>query len=331
MIQKVKARKWQLLILLICIVVCAFLLQESYPTLMLCYIGIYTIAVSGLDILFGYTGQISFGHAGFFAIGAYTSALLSLELGVPAILTILIGSIVAAGFGIIIAFPASKLVKHFLSVFTIAFGQMVYMFVKATNSLTGGSGGIRDIPCISLFGFQFDSYERNFFLILIIAVVVMLIKKRLIASRTGRAFISIRENTPAANGLGVNVRRYKILAFALSALFTGLAGGLYAHLIGYISPDTFTSTQSTLFRTMLLFGGLGTLFGPVVGSAILLVIRELMQSLINYQTLVYAIFILLVLFLLPTGVNGGVIRLKNWLARKLKGGRTNAATGTNHN
>ena len=280
------------------------MLRERYLALVLCFTCVNIIAVAGLDLLFGYTGQVSFGHAGFYAIGAYTSALLSIRLGWTPALTILIGGLASALFGVIVAFPASKLVKHFLSLLTIAFGQMVYIFVAVTVPLTNGTSGLGGIPHVSAFGYTFASNQSNFFLLLAIVILVLIGKNRLVDSRTGRALVAIRENPHAANGMGINVRYYKILAFAVSAFLTGIAGALYAHLVCFISPDTFTAAQSTLFMTMLLFGGIGSIAGPAIGSAILVATTELMQSFVRYQMLIYAVFILIVLFYLPNGVVG---------------------------
>lgn len=277
---------------------------ETYIALMFCRFCIYTIAVSGLDILFGYTGQISFGHAAFFAIGAYTSAYFAINLGWSPILTILIGAVFSMVIGAVIAIPASKLVKHFLSLLTIAFGQLVYTFANSTRSITGGASGLKDIPNISIFGFAFDSYAKNFVLIFLITVVLILVKSNIVHSRVGRTFMAIRENTQAAYSSGINVRLYKILAFVISACYAGIAGGLYAHLINFISPDTFSSTTSTLFMTILLFGGMASLAGPVIGSITLLCLKEVLQSFSTYQMLVYAVLILIVLFLLPDGISG---------------------------
>jgi ABC-type branched-chain amino acid transport system, permease component len=321
MFQKLKEKKGTAIVLLITAAICAYMLKERYLALVLCFICIYTIAVTGLDVLFGYTGQVSFGHAAFYAIGAYSSTLLAMNKGIPVWLTVILGSIISMVFGIIIAFPAAKLVKHFLSLLTIAFGQMVFMFVSVTNSLTNGYSGILSIPHISLFGYTFRTNQSNFFLLLVVVILVLISKNRIINSRVGRAFIAIRENPHAANGMGINVRYYKIMAFAISAFLTGLAGALYAHLVGFISPDTFMGTTSNLFMTMLLFGGISSLAGPVVGSAILVLVTELMQSLVSYQMLVYAFFILAVLFYLPNGVVGIVdsinMRIRNRFGKKV--------------
>lgn len=305
--------------------VCFLAARDTYVGLILAFIAIYAIATTGLDILFGYSGQISFGHAAFFAIGAYTSAILSTRLGVTPLVTILAGTVLATIFGFLLAFPASKLVKHFLSLLTIAFGQMVYMFVNSTTSLTGGAGGIAEIPKINLFGLKLTTNASVFLFSAVILAVILLGKKQLIQSRTGRALIAIKENVHAAQGLGINVRNYKILAFAVSAFLTGLSGGMYAHLVGFISPETFNATQSTLFMTMLLFGGISTSAGPVVGAGVLIVIKEVFKAFSKYQILIYGIFILIVLFFFPNGVAGlfGSIKKKILKAR----GKNHASVG----
>ncbi len=319
MLNKIKTNKVASIAILLVAAVVAVMLRERYLALILCFICINSIAVTGLDILFGYTGQVSFGHAGFYAIGAYTSTLLAKNFGLNPLFTIIIGMIVSMIFGIIVAFPAAKLVKHFLSLLTIAFGQMVFMFVSVTDKLTNGYSGILNIPDVSIFGYPIKSNQAYFFFLLIITGLVLLFKRNLINSRVGRAFIAIRENPHAANGIGINVRFYKIVAFAASAMLTGLAGALYAHLVGFISPDTFMATQSNLFMTMLLFGGIATFLGPVIGSAILVVVTELMQSLVSYQMLMYALFILAVLFYLPNGVVGIAKWAKEMLTTKRQG------------
>lgn len=310
MIETIKKHKITAVFVLLGTIACYFMLKERYLALLLCTICIYVMAVTGLDILFGYTGQVSFGHAGFFAIGAYTSTLLSMRAAIPAALTVVIGALMSMAFGVIIAFPASKLVKHFLSLLTIAFGNMVYIFISVTDSLTNGYSGIVGIPDIALFGYVFKSNRSYFFLLSAVCTVIIFLKRNLINSRIGRAFIAVRENPHAAAGMGINVRNYKVLAFAISAFLAGLAGAFYAHLIGFISPDTFMSTQSSLFMTMLLFGGIATIAGPVVGSVILLLVTELMQSYVRAQMLIYAVFILVVLFFLPNGVVGLYAKLR---------------------
>lgn len=304
MLEKIKKNRMALIGILILACIAAYMLQERYLAMILDYICIYTIAVTGLDLLFGYTGQVSFGQAGFYAIGAYGSTLLSMNLGIPPILSIVLGAVLAMIFGVIVAFPASRLVKHFLSLLTIAFGQMVYTFIVGAAWLTKGPSGIVNVPKVSIFGLTLKGYQMYFWLVLVAVILVLIAKRNIIDSRIGRAFIAIRENPHAAAGMGINVAKYKIMAFAISAFLAGLSGAFYAHMVGFISPDTFTSAQSNMFMTMLLFGGIATISGSLIGAAIITVITELLQSFAAAQTLIYAGFILIVLFLLPNGVVG---------------------------
>ena len=305
--------------LLIVAGVVAYMLQQRYLAMILDYICIYTIAVTGLDLLFGYTGQVSFGQAGFYAIGAYGSTLLSMRVGVTPILSIFLGAIVALIFGLIIAFPASKLVKHFLSLLTIAFGQMVYTFIVGASWLTQGPSGITKIPKVNLFGLEIGGsrgYQQYFWLVAILLVLVLIVKHNIIKSRIGRAFIAVRENPHAAAGMGINVAKYKIMAFGISAFLAGLAGALYAHMVGFISPDTFMATQSNMFMTMLLFGGIGTMVGPLIGATVITVMQQVLQSFASAQTLIYALFILVVLFFLPNGTVGLYDKLRKSFANR---------------
>lgn len=313
-----KTHKWTILASVLVIGACILIAQETYPALILAYIMIYGIGTTGLDVLFGYSGQISMGHAGLFAVGSYTSALLTVRCGVTPVLGLLAGSVLATLAGLLIAIPASKLVKHFLSLMTIAFGQIIYMFVNACQPLTNGATGISGIPYISIFGFQLNTYYRCFFAYMILLILVLIVKDHIIRSRVGRALIAIRENTVAAEGIGINIRAYKAMAFGISAFMMGLAGGLYAHLVTYISPETYNSTQSTLFMTMVLFGGIGTTFGPVIGSAILMFVREVFQFLQIYQVLIYGVFILIVLFFFPNGMVGLYIDVKKRILKIMR-------------
>ena len=288
---------------------------QQYLLTLLNFVCMYMISVSGLDILFGYSGQISLGHAAFYAAGAYTSALLTTKLGVPVWIAIAAACLVSLILGIIVALPASKLIHHFLALLTISVGQLVYI-VLSRAEFTNAMTGIRSIPKISIFGFQLKSkYAFLIFMILMVALF-LLIKQRIVYSRVGRAFQAIRENPVAANGIGINVQKYKIMAFALSAVFTGFAGAMYAHFVGFISPETFTSSQSVMFLTMLLFGGMGTFSGPLIGATIVTFLNESLQVLGSYRMMVYGAFILAVLLFLPHGISGIIDILRQRLTRR---------------
>lgn len=290
--------------------------QNKYIYVLLCYIGIYSIVTSGVDVLFGYTGQISFGHAGFFCIGAYGSVLLSHEkwgiarLGLtplPPAVSIIVIALFAALVGALLAMPASKLVFHFLSLLTIAFNQIMYLIVLNFSGLTNGAIGITKVPPVKLGPLDFTAIKSKFsylFLVLFVLALMLILKDNIVHSKLGRSMIAIRENQTAANGCGVNIKRIKTISFAISAFYVGLAGGLLAHMMGFISPDTFVQNTSVIFITMLLFGGSGNLIGPILGALIITIVQESFQSLQDYRMLIYGVFLLIVILFQPKGVVG---------------------------
>ena len=276
----------------------------NYGVLLANFMILYIIAVSRLDILFGYSGQISMGHAAFFCIGAYGSVLLHEFTGLPVLITILIGTVLATLIGSLLAYPASKLVFHFLSLATIAFGEVVYQLVaQSPGNITGNFTG-KFTETISLYGFKLNTYTKYYFFSVVCMVIFLIIKTNLVRSRVGRAFIAIRENSHAANGMGINVRKYKVIAFATSAFYTAFAGGLYAHLVRFISPDTFTQKQSVMFLTMLLFGGSASVGGTVTGVFTVQFLNEILRSAERYQLLIYGVLLLVVILAFPGGLFG---------------------------
>lgn len=279
---------------------------NSYSILVLGFIIIYVIAVSGLDVNFGYCGQISMGHAAYYCIGAYGSVMLHHYFGIPVIITMILASILAAVLGAIVAFPASKLVFHFLSLSTIAFAEIVYTLVlNSPGKITGNAVGMFTDP-INIFGYTLRSNTAFYYFGLVVCTVFLLVKWFLVKSKIGRAWIAIRENEDAAEGMGVNVVKYKVMAFAFSAFYTGFAGAMYAHLVNYIGPDTFTMKQSVMFITMMLFGGTGSILGPIIGSMFILLMTESLRVLEQYQMLVFGVILLAVVLAFPGGILGVV-------------------------
>lgn len=298
---------------------------SSFFLLVLCFILIYIVGVSGLDIVFGYCGQISLGHAAFYAIGAYGSVLLHKSTGMPVFFTMIIASAIGAVVGAIVAFSCSKLVFVFLSLATQAVGEIVYILIShSPNNITGNYVGMYTDP-VSFFGLELDSEFKFFYFGLACVLIFLAAKQFLINSKTGRAFTAIRENVHAADGMGINVRVYKVKAFATSAFYTAFAGAMFAHLVGYVSPDSFLYKQSVMFLTMLLFGGSGSLWGPVLGAGAVLLVNESLRGLQDYQMLVYGIMMLLVIIVMPGGIFGlGRNVLAKFKNKKLKGSETNA-------
>jgi branched-chain amino acid transport system permease protein len=278
---------------------------NAYLMLILCLSGIFIIASIGLDLLFGYSGQISIGQAAFYAVGAYTSAILTTKVGVNVWVGMLAGCVLATIFAALVAIPICKLVHMFLALVTIGIGELTHQAIINLPDLTGSFTGVRGIPMPRIGGYVFN-VSSYYYIVLAIVVLSLLVKQRIVDSRIGRAFIAIRENTDAANAMGINVTYYKVVAFACSAAFTGIAGALYAHYIGFISPESFTLDQSVLFLTAVLCGGMGTFVGPIIGAVVITVINEAIQVLGSYQMLVYGIFIVVAVMYVPEGLVGVV-------------------------
>ena len=301
--------------------------HDSFLLLLMCLAGISIIAVAGLNILFGYSGQISLGHAAFYCIGAYTSAILSRNHHVPVFISIFLGAALATLFAILIAIPTVKLVRHFLALVTISFGQLVFLFVANARPLTEGFSGMSFIPRPSIGGFEFNTNFLFYFIVYFFLLVFMFVKKRIIDSSTGRAFIAIREDPNAAEGMGINLTRFKVMAFAISAFYTGFAGALYAHLVTFISPETFDREQSVIFLTMLLFGGMGNMYGPIFGGIALTAITEYLHIFGGYQMLIYGMFLLFIVVFIPSGITRGINVRKLFEIRKRgKGERNNVGS-----
>lgn len=259
-------------------------LATSYALYLVCLGLIYGIVALGLNLLVGYAGQISLGQAGFLAIGAYASALLTQRLGWQFWLALPAAGLLTAGVGGLLALPAQRVSGPYLAVVTLGFGLTVPQLALFAGGLTGGSGGLRQIPpaalpiwydaTAGLYVFELSTERRFYYLALALTAALALLAARLVRSRTGRALRALRDSEPAAQAMGVSLVRYKTLAFALSAFYAGIAGSLYAHLIRFISPESFTLVQSVEFLAMIVVGGLATTRGPLLGAALLLGLQE---------------------------------------------------------
>ena len=308
------------LVVILCALAVPLLFGGSeYLNMIACFITIYIICASGMDILFGYSGQISMGHAAYYAIGSYGTGILVNYLHIPFLLAIFLASLAAALIGAALAFPTSKLKFHFLSLATIAFGEVVYQITcHSPNRITGDFNGFFTSK-MDLFGLKLDTNAKFYYFGCACVFLFLLAKQMIINSRTGRAFIAIRENTQAAEGMGINVRKYKIIAFALSGFFVAFGGGMYLGLVGYVHPDMYQQKQSVLFVTMMLFGGSGSLAGPVLGAVSIEVLLELLRAFEEYQMLIYGILLLIVIIVMPGGLVGAAGDIwKNRLHKHIK-------------
>jgi branched-chain amino acid transport system permease protein len=239
-------------------------------------IGITIIAVTGLNILIGYCGQLSIGHAGFIAVGAYTTGILTGKLGVPFPVGLLCSGLSAGLIGIIFGLPSVRVKGFYLAITTIA-AQFIIIWVINHWSVTGGFVGMT-VPPASIFGFVFKSEASQYFLIMAVAALCIFAAKNLARTKVGRAFIAVRDNDLAAEVMGINLLYYKLLAFFVGCFLAGIAGALFAHWTGFLNAENFTLTDSILYIGMVIIGGLGTTIGPILG----VVLIRLLQQLITY-------------------------------------------------
>lgn len=295
-----------------------------YYTQMLSLCGIYVIASHGLNLLAGYVGQVSLGHAAFYAIGAYTGALLSTKLGLGFWSAMPFSIAIAALAGVLIALPSFKLDGPYLSMVTIAFGIIVHSILMEWADLTGGTQGVLNIPRPTLF-WQRLPIEKQFVIIVAIAALATLLMRNLIRSPWGRFFVAVRENPIAAEAIGLSTQRVKTVAFTLSAALVGLAGHLFAFLQAFISPEAFEFDTSIFFLTSVIFGGAGTILGPLVGAPIMTFLPELLQGFQDYRLIIYGILIVVSLYALPTGVIGTMFRSQAALPNLIGDGASNVA------
>lgn len=292
--------------LLVAVALPGILAGEPYLVYVLCLAGIYVVIVLGLDVLYGFTGQVSIGHAAFFGIGAYTTALLTTEYGWSPWATLPVSAISAGVVALLLAWPSVRLVHHFLALVTIGFAEIVRLAMLNLRGFTGGHEGVSEIPIPRLAGVEFGTYERYYFLVLFFVALGMFTKGRLRNSDLGRGMIALRENPVAAEAYGVPVIRTRTVAFVISALYAGVAGWLLAHLVTFVSPSSFTFTQSMLFLTMLLIGGYATFWGPLVGVVALTFLTEYGQSFQAYQGLYLGVAIVVIVAVLPRGMVGSL-------------------------
>ncbi len=283
-------------------------------------VGVFAAAAIGLNIVVGLAGLLDLGYIAFFGIGAYTAAFLSgannstIAVHLPFALVIVMGAVIAAVFGVIIGTPTLRLRGDYLAIVTLGFGE-IFRLVMQNNPAhkTNGPNGIFGIPDLSAGGFQLGSshevfgvslsnFANYYYLELVLVVVVMIVFSRLNSSRIGRAWVAIREDETAAAAMGINTINLKLLAFGIGAFLAGASGTINAHLTTQVSPDSYTFLQSVLLLAAVVLGGMGTIPGAVVGSALLIALPEKLRSFQDYRLLLYGIALILMMRFRPEGV-----------------------------
>ncbi|MBL7225107.1 MAG: branched-chain amino acid ABC transporter permease [Desulfobacteraceae bacterium] len=267
--------KFWLALFLVFLLIFPFLVNE-YVLYIANLIGIAIIGAHGLNLLTGFTGQISLGHAAFIGVGAYTSAILITRAGIPFWWTVPMAGIMSAFAGVIIGIPSLRIKGLYLAIATIA-AQFIFEYVFMTwESMTRGIRGI-NVPDPELFGFQFDTERKFYFITLFFVIAGTLYARNLIRSRMGRAFIAIRDRDLAAELMGINLFRYKLTSFAISSFYAGVAGSLWVSFMNIVTPEHFPLTLSIEYLAMIIVGGLGSVLGSIYGAMFMVLVPELLK------------------------------------------------------
>ncbi len=284
--------------------------------------GIYMILTVGLDLLSGFTGLMSLGHAAFLAIGAYTSAILVDQAGLPFELSLIITPIIVGLFGFVIGFPALRIEGMYLGLTTMGFGFIVKRLIIAFRDWTGGSAGLQ-VSKATLFGFTVSNDWNNYFMIYTFAIIAIIVARRIVKSKLGRAFMAIRDSEQAAQASGINIAKYKMLSFFISGMFAGFAGVLFAHTSNFISTDHFDILLSIYFIVMVLVGGVGSIYGAVLGTLFIVLMENMFIPLFkdsltqymhleagDFQVFIFGLIMLLFIIFQPLGLYGMWLKMR---------------------
>ena len=299
-------------------------LKGSYFLNVLVFIGINTMLAVALNLLLGYAGQISLGHAAFFGLGAYISGILSTRFAIDPWLSMALAGFCSAMLAFVIGFPILKLKGHYLAMGTMGFGIIMYITFNETVGLTGGPSGLSGIPNLHIGSLIFDNDWNNYYLIWIFTLSVMLLSINLSQSRIGRALRAIHDSEVAARVMGVNARVLKVQIFTVSALLSAIAGSLYAHTMMFISPVSFGFNFSVELVTMVIIGGLGSIYGSFLGAAILTMLPELLRVFRDFDIVIYGLMLILITMYMPGGLISGLSMLAKFVMKKIRGKQLNA-------
>ena len=284
---------------------------SSYVVYVVVLAMLFSMLTASYDLMTGYTGPLSFCHAAFYGLGAYTSALLTIKTGMSFWLAMPLSAITVFVFAAIVGFPALKLRGHYFAVTTFFFGHFMYLVFLNAKDLTKGPLGLGGIkPPDSIFGIDFSNMNNIYYLILFFGILTVAFLYILVNSNMGRMLISIRENEDLAQAVGVNTAFYKVLAFATSAGLAGMTGSFFAHFFRLLHPSTFAWMTSEMIVIMFLVGGAGTLVGPIIGAGVVTFILEMMRFAPEWRFIIWSILLICILLYEPRGLAGIYARIK---------------------
>ena len=277
-------------------------LKKQYYTNLMVQVLISIVVVTGLNFITGLTGQMNLGTAGIYALGAYTTAMLTTKLGINAWLGLLGSICMGLLIGICLGYPSLRLKGVYLALTTIGFSEVVRILITNAIEFTGGSAGVNKIPPFKILGYEFKSNIPTYYLYLVFVVILLIFAQRVCKSKWGRMLKAIRDNPEALETSGVNVAWPKIMAFTLAAVYGCIAGAMYAHFIRFVFPDEYNINFSINYVFMLIIGGIGTVPGAVIGTVFVMVVPEILRFLEGYYWLVFSVIALLFVIFMPYGL-----------------------------
>ncbi len=277
--------------------------SDVYWLFVISEVCIFAIVAISLDLLMGRSGQISLGHSGFFAVGAYTTAILNARFGVDLLAGAIAGGLLAALASLVVGFPATRLRGHYLGIVTFGYGIAVDQIALKWDALTGGDQGVH-LHAPMLFGLHVDSPVKMYYIALGMLAIVVVLVWNLTRTRIGRSFSAIRDSEVAAAAMGIPIARTKVIAFVCSAFLAGLAGGLYAFLAGFVAPEDFGIDQTLLFFAMVVIGGMGSIPGAIGGAIVVDALRVAASTVSGLSLAILGGVIVLVVLFFPAGLKG---------------------------
>ena len=289
---------------------------DLYQSHLSSLIFINIIVAAGLNIVKGYCGQVTVGHVGLYAVGSYTAGCMFMYLGSDLWMTLPAAIIVTGLFGIAFGIPSFRLEGPYLALATLGGGEAIRLFIE-NGEFFNSTYGISSISQPTIFGVPFDTPDKYYYISLPVMIIAVYFSYSILKSSIGRAFMSVREDPISAAASGIDIKKYKILAFILSAMFAGAAGAVYAHLPpGYIHPNNYTVIEMVTFLAMVVFGGLGHIWGGIIGAIIITIVYDLTRPLYEYQLFIFGLTIVLTILFMPKGIGGFID--KYFIARRFK-------------
>ncbi|MDA8403580.1 MAG: branched-chain amino acid ABC transporter permease [Desulfobacteraceae bacterium] len=291
-------------------------IDNLYYIQILTFIGLNTLLALGLNMLMGYAGQISLGHSAFYGIGAYGTAILTVHWHLSPWLALPVTITAAMLVACIVGIPTLRLSGYYLGMGTLGFGMIVNILFREWASVTGGASGFVGIPPLELGTVSFSSTRNYFYLVWGFVIVSFIICHRIINSRVGRALRAIHDGEKAAAAVGVDTSKLKLQVFVLSAIFSALAGFLYAHMVLFISPESFNFIASIRIVTMVVIGGMASVWGSLLGASVLTLLPEWLHAFSEFEMVIYGLILMLIMIFLPRGLTRGLLDIYERAVKK---------------